>query len=241
MGKTAFLISTALNLLEKGERVAFFSLEMSTQLIITRFLSQMTGIPFTKIRQGTLSSEEYMAVKEAGEILKSYPFFILERGEGADLSPQRFRAKVEMLKKTKNISVVFLDYIQMMQTRRKYDSRQQEVTYISQTIKKTALTNDVLLFAASQLSREVEKRKDKRPLLSDLRESGSLEQDADIVMFLHREDYYTPVETTVVPVEIIVEKNRNGPCGTAHLRFRKDTMQFTDPLDEIHVEEEIPW
>lgn len=226
MGKTAFTLNIAQNaaILSK-KSVAFFSLEMSKEQLVGRVLSSVSGVTSEKLRTGNLSPEDWTRVIQAAGLMSQAPLYI---DDTPMITVQEMRSKLRRLKVEYGLDLVVIDYIQLMQGRasRNNDNRQQEISEISRNLKLIAREMDVPLIALSQLSRSVESRTDKRPVLSDLRESGSLEQDADIVMFLYRDKYYDENTDKGDITEVIIKKHRNGALGTVELRFQGELTKF---------------
>lgn len=233
MGKTSFAANIATNMaLQANIAVAIFSLEMSKEQLANRILCSEAKVDLHKVRTGQISDEEWeKLVQKAGELSKSRLIF----DDEPDLSPRLLRAKARRMKREYGIEVIFIDYLQLMTSRSKgYESRQQEITEISRSLKLLARELNITVVALSQLSRAVEQREDKRPRLSDLRESGAIEQDADLVMFLYRDSYYKrkkdePGKDTLNDeheAELIVGKQRNGPVGTIKLTFNPKLATF---------------
>jgi replicative DNA helicase len=226
MGKTSFALSILHNVsvVEKYPAV-FFSLEMSKEQIAMRLMSLEARVPLKKVRSGFLSNEEMEKLAEVSVELSSAPIYI---DDTASLSILDLRAKARRLKKEKDIQLIIVDYLQLMRSHRRTENRQQEVAEISRGLKAVAKELSIPVLALAQLSRQAELRSDKRPQLADLRESGSIEQDADLVMFIHRPEYYkknpTPEEEGLA--EIIIAKQRNGPTGVVNLAFIKDITRF---------------
>jgi len=238
MGKTAFALSIAYNVaVKEGRSVAFFSLEMSKEQIVTRLISQDSQIPLHNIRTGYLRPHEIDAFLESADRIKEAPLYI---DDTPGISILEMRAKARRLKAEKGLDLVVVDYLQLMRGIKRTESRQQEVSEISRSLKALAKELNVPVIALSQLSRQVEHRADKRPQLSDLRESGSIEQDADVVMFIHRPEVYKknpdPEEQGIA--EIIVAKQRNGPTGTVSLAFIKEFARFENVEGKGFVQEE---
>ncbi|AHB41307.1 hypothetical protein P148_SR1C00001G0515 [candidate division SR1 bacterium RAAC1_SR1_1] len=228
MGKTAF----AINILEhtavqQKKAVAMFSLEMGAEQIVDRILSTVSGVSMTKITKGRLESEDFSNIGEAMEHLSGTKIFIDDKGSGT--IPQ-LKSKIRRLKIKEGLDLVIIDYLQLMSgSSTGYSgNRVQEIGEISRGLKELARELEIPIIALSQLSREVEKRVDKKPQLSDLRESGSIEQDADAVMMLHREDYYDPDTDKKGLTDVCIRKNRNGPVGEVELMFHKETMKFVE-------------
>ncbi|MBN1820299.1 MAG: replicative DNA helicase [Prolixibacteraceae bacterium] len=232
MGKTAFVLSMARNIaVEHNRSVAIFSLEMSSIQLINRLISSETELTSQKIKNGRLEDWEWEHLHHKIKQLDNAPMFI---DDTPALSVFEFRAKCRRLKMQHDIQVVVVDYLQLMtagiDTR---GSREQEVSNISRSLKAIAKELDIPIIALSQLNRSVESREGKRPQLSDLRESGAIEQDADIVTFIHRPEYYGITEddsgnSLIGVAEIIIAKHRNGATGEIYLSFRKNLAKFAD-------------
>ncbi len=239
-----------------GAVVGYFSLEMSAEQLAFRLLAEATGISSSKLRRGRISTEEFDRVVPASQILGRMPLFI---DDTPALSVAALRTRARRLKRTHNLSLVMVDYLQLMRSsgRRAQDNRVLEIAEITQGLKALAKELNVPVLALSQLSRAVEQRDDKRPQLSDLRESGAIEQDADIVMFIFREAYYEarkePKEGTDKHfewqnkmddinnlAEVIVAKQRTGPIGRVDLSFDATTTKFST-LDRHHATEDVPF
>ena len=228
MGKTAFTLNIAANVALKSKKtVAFFSLEMSKQQLVQRMLCSEGGIDSQKLKKGDLSNEDWDKLVRTADRVSSAPLYI---DDTAGITVMELRSKARRLKAEHGLDLIIIDYLQLMQGRGRggSDNRQQEISEISRSLKAVARELNVPVIALSQLSRSVESRQIKRPMLSDLRESGSLEQDADIVMFLYREDYYDPETTNKNITEVIVAKHRNGPVDTIRMFFTKQFTRFND-------------
>ncbi len=225
-GKSGFLISAARNaaLLHK-KHVAIFSLEMSNEQVVQRLLAQETGIDSQRLRNGKLNPEEWPLLTHAVEVLGDTQIFL---DDTPAITPITLRTKCRRLHMEFGLDLILLDYIQLMGGDTRNENRVQEVSYISRNLKILARELNVPVLAAAQLSRAVEQRTDKRPVLSDLRESGSLEQDADIVMFIYRPDQYEKDTVKQNVAEIIVAKHRNGPTGSVELVFLSHLAKFVD-------------
>ena len=226
MGKTALALNIALNAATACPgAVAFFSCEMPAEQLAMRMLAAKAKVNGQRIRTGNLEEKDWSRINEATQILKKQLFFI-------DDTPMQkvndMLAKCRKLKNEHGLSIVFIDYIQLIASNNRSENRQQEVSEISRRLKAMARELDCPIIALSQLSRDVEKRQDKRPMLSDLRETGSLEQDADLVLFLYRKDYYEHEEDRQEreDVDLIIAKHRNGPTDTIQLAFEKDYNAF---------------
>ena len=258
MGKSALALNIAFNAArraleakragreaEDGAVVAFFSLEMSRAQLAQRILSAESGVPADKVRRGDIESYEYDDIADTLALLQDLPLYIDETGA---LSIAALAARARRLKRSEGLGLLVIDYVQLMTAsgRKKIDNRVQEVTEITTGLKALAKELDIPIIACAQLSRQVENREDKRPQLADLRESGSIEQDADIVMFIYRDDYYLknrePAQGTEEHLkwqadmdaahgqaEVIIAKQRHGPTGTVSLRFNGPLTKFEDP------------
>ena len=228
MGKTAFVLNLAQHMaFKKGNAVAIFSLEMSKEQLVNRMLSLESHVDAQKIRTGRLNDEEWMNLVEGSANIANSKLFI-DDTPGITLSAMR--SKCRKLKMEHDIQIVIIDYLQLMSGSGKSDSRQQEISDISRGLKALARELNVPVVALSQLSRAVEQRPDHRPMLSDLRESGAIEQDADVVMFLYREGYYNRdlSEAEQRVAEVIIAKQRNGPIGTVNLLWIPELTKFSD-------------
>ncbi len=221
MGKTALMLTIVNNaaLIHK-KRVAVFSLEMSNEQVVQRLIAQQTGIDSQRLRTGKLTDEDWPVFNHAIEVLGDTRIYL---DDTPALTPLQLRTKCRRLHMEYGIDLIILDYLQLMSSETRNDNRVQEVSYISRSLKQLARELNVPLMAAAQLSRAVEQRTDKEPQLSDLRESGSLEQDADIVMFIYR-DEKDPAMANVTHLK--VAKHRNGPVGQIDLIFRNNLTKF---------------
>lgn len=227
MGKTAFVLNVAENVaIKQGITTAVFSLEMSNVQLVNRMLSLESGVDADKLRKGRLDGSDWAKLLEgADNIAKSH--LIIEDTPGISIG--EMRSKCRKMKLESNLGLIIIDYLQLMSgSGRSSDSRQQEISDISRALKQLARELEVPVVALSQLSRAVEKRDDHRPMLSDLRESGAIEQDADVVMFLYRDDYYN--KDTDIPgvAEVIIAKQRNGPIGTVQMAWIAEQTKFAD-------------
>lgn len=226
MGKTTLVLNMAQNIALELERpVAIFSLEMPAQDIVMRMLSAEAHIDFGRLRTGNFSDDYWLPLTEAASRLSGAPILI---NDNRGLTVQSLRAEGRRLKgEYKNLALIIVDYLQLLRGTGRYSVREQEISEISRALKILAWELDVPIIACSQLSREVERRPDKQPQLSDLRESGAIEQDADLVAFLYREDYYEDEDTDDrVEAHLLIKKQRNGPTGTVMLYFTKKQMRF---------------
>lgn len=225
MGKTALALNIARNAAKRGKVVAIFSLEMSKVQLGNRLLSTWSGVNSQYINTGNLTEENMRTLVEALGELSELKLYI---DDTAGIGLMELRSKIRRLKHEHGLDMVIVDYLQLMQGGRQ-ENRQQEISEISRGIKALARELEVPIIALSQLSRSVELRAEKKPQLSDLRESGSLEQDADIVMFLYRDEYYNRDEASNENIaEVIIAKNRNGPTTSIRLQFDKNVMRFSD-------------
>ncbi|MBA4602886.1 replicative DNA helicase [Thermoactinomyces mirandus] len=223
MGKTAFALNLAQNVgVRVGKTVAIFSLEMSASQLVTRMLAAEGNIDAQAFRTGNLNEEDWEKLTMAMSTLSESPIFI---DDSPGITIYDIRAKLRRLKAEHGLGLVVIDYLQLIRGRGG-DSRQQEISEISRSLKLLAREFDVPVIALSQLSRAVEQRQDKRPMLSDLRESGSIEQDADVVTFLYRDDYYHEDSEKPNIAELIIGKQRNGPVGKVELLFLKNYNKF---------------
>lgn len=223
-GKTGFLLSVARNaaLIHK-KNVAIFSLEMSNEQVAQRLIAQETGIDSQRLRTGKLTDEDWPLFTHAIEVFSDTHIFL---DDTPAITPLQLRTKCRRLHLEYGLDLIILDYLQLMGGDARAENRVQEVSYISRNLKVLARELNVPVLAAAQLSRAVEQRTDKRPVLSDLRESGSLEQDADVVMFIYRPDQYEKDTVKQNVAEIMVAKHRNGPVGTVELIFRPSLAKF---------------
>ncbi len=231
MGKTAFVLSMALNIALHNDPVAVFSLEMSRVQLVNRLISNACEVPGNKIRSGSLSSQEYSLMFNRLQKLNGIPFFI---DDTSSLSMLELRTKARRLVREHGVKLIIIDYLQLMTAGVQMGSREQEVSTISRNLKQLARELSIPVIALSQLNRKLEDRgnKDKRPQLSDLRESGAIEQDADIVCFIHRPEYYTRgkedsdgnVQEGLA--EFIIAKHRSGATGDVKMRFRHEYVRF---------------
>ncbi|MFQ3566010.1 MAG: replicative DNA helicase [Aggregatilineales bacterium] len=226
MGKTSFLLSVALNAAKLGGRVAIFTMEMASDQIVQRFVAMETGINTQRLRTGQLSQQEWARFVQATGRLANLRIFI---DDTPAINPLQMRTKCRRLLHEYGLDLVIVDYMQLMNAGGGYENnRVQEISYISRSLKELARELNVPVFSAAQLSRAVESRHDKRPVLSDLRESGSIEQDADIVTFLYRDVVYNEATEFPNKADIIVAKHRNGPTGTISLHFERSLTKFSD-------------
>jgi replicative DNA helicase len=270
MGKTALATNIAYNIARawrgevrpdgrivaaNGGIVGFFSLEMSAEQLATRIISEQTEIPSYRIRRGEIDPSDFDRIAEAAREMETTPLYIDETG---GLSIAQLAARARRLKRQRGLDVMVVDYIQLLQgsSRRAVEGRVHEVTEITTNLKALAKELNIPILALSQLSRQVENRDDKRPQLSDLRESGSIEQDADVVMFVFREEYYlknrepragteeffkwqADMEAVHGRAEVIIGKQRHGPTGMVPLQFKADVTRFSDLAEDDRLPERI--
>ncbi|PDQ21169.1 replicative DNA helicase [Mesorhizobium sanjuanii] len=268
MGKTSLATNMAFNIAEayvpaqqadgsfkaaNGGVVGFFSLEMSSEQLATRIISEQTEIPSSKIRRGEISEMDFEKLVACSQTMQKIPLFIDQTG---GISIAQLSARARRLKRQRGLDLIVIDYIQLMQgsSTKSSQNRVQEITEITTGLKALAKELSVPIIALSQLSRQVESRDDKRPQLSDLRESGSIEQDADVVMFVYREEYYlknrepkpgtdeyikweNEMNEMRGKAEVIVAKQRHGPTGSVSLAFQGEFTRFSDLAEEHHIAE----
>ena len=234
MGKTALALNIALNaaLIDKVG-VAIFSLEMSSLQLGIRLLGSDAMIDAWKLRKGVMQDDDYLRLTDSANRLSELPIYI---DDSSALSSLDIKAKARRLKKKYDISLVIIDYLQLMQSKKAVESRQLEISDISRSLKALAKDLDIPIMALSQLNRKVEDRPNKRPMLADLRESGAIEQDADLIMFIYREELYNKTEENKGKAELIIAKHRNGPTGLANLTFREKYTKFQNYYKDDSVE-----
>jgi replicative DNA helicase len=269
MGKTSLATNIAFNIAKayQGERqpdgtmktvnggiVGFFSLEMSSEQLATRIIAEQAGVPSYKIRRGDISEQDFYKITEVAREMQTIPFYIDQTG---GISIAQLTARARRLKRQRGLDLLVVDYLQLLSgSAKKGENRVQELTEITTGLKALAKELQVPVVALSQLSRQVENRDDKRPQLADLRESGSIEQDADVVMFVYREEYYlkmkepkpgtedhfkwmTEMDQAHGKAEVIIGKQRHGPTGTIQLSFQADVTRFGNLADEDKLPERM--
>lgn len=238
MGKTAFALNIAQNVaVHTDENVAIFSLEMGADQLVSRMLCAEGNIDAQRLRTGNMEAEDWNKLTMAMGSLSNAGIYI---DDTPGIRVSEIRSKCRRLKQEHGLGMILIDYLQLIQgSANSKENRQQEVSEISRSLKGLARELNVPLIALSQLSRGVESRQDKRPMMSDLRESGSIEQDADIVGFLYRDDYYDKESENQNIIEIIISKQRNGPVGNVELAFVKEYNKFVD-LDHRYTDADIP-
>ncbi|MCT8990877.1 replicative DNA helicase [Chelativorans sp. SCAU2101] len=268
MGKTSLATNIAFNIAssyepvqqadgtfkaKNGGVVGFFSLEMSSEQLATRIISEQTEIPSSKIRRGEITEADFEKLVGCAQMMQKIPLFIDQTG---GISIAQLAARARRLKRQRGLDVIVIDYVQLMtgSSRRASENRVQEITEITTGLKALAKELNVPIIALSQLSRQVENRDDKRPQLADLRESGSIEQDADVVLFVYREEYYlknrepkpgtdehlkweAEMEQVRGKAEVIIAKQRHGPTGTVNLGFQGEFTRFFDLAEDSHLPE----
>lgn len=223
MGKTAMALSMIRNMIWDKHKVAFASLEMTTNELMLRLLSIEAGIPGYVLKNGTISTEQWVEMTHAVDRIYDFISFV-------DDTPAQtmvdIRAKARRLKAEGKLDILFVDYLQLINSTKHHESRAQEVSEISRSLKALAKELNIPIVALSQLSRAVDSRVDKRPMLSDLRESGAIEQDADLILFLYRDVVYNPETPNPESAEIIIGKHRSGPIGVIPVTFKKEYTHF---------------
>jgi len=230
VGKTSLCLRFARHAARLRRHVAIFSLEMSAEQVVQRLVSAESGIDAQRLRLGLLEGEDWDLFVQATAVLSELPIFI---DDTPALSALQLRTKARRLHAEHGLDLIVVDYLQLMTGDVRVENRVQEVSYISRMLKALARELNVPVVVASQLSRAVEQRTDKRPVLSDLRESGSIEQDADVVMFIYREEMYKPETEKQHLADIIVAKHRHGPTKTVQLFFKEQLAQFLDAETRI--------
>ena len=226
MGKTALAMNIAESLLYKGETVLVFSLEMSADMLMTRLISSIGNIDLMRLRTGNLTPTETTLLPWAKEQIETWPLYIDSTG---GMTPHEVRMRTRRLaRQDGGLSLVVVDYMQLMRTERRAETRAVEIGEISRGLKMLAKEVKCPVLALSQVNRELERRQNKRPGMSDLRESGAIEQDADVIMFIYRDEVYDEHTAEKGIAEIIVGKQRNGPTGTVKLRFERSRARFVD-------------
>jgi replicative DNA helicase len=226
MGKTALALNVGQYVaVEEDVPVAIFSLEMAKAQLVQRMLCSEAQVDSHRLRTGNLRENDWQRLSQAASDLGEADIFI---DDTPGITAMEMRAKARRIKAEHGLGLILIDYLQLMQSSGRSESRQQEVSQLSRSLKGLARELDVPVVSLSQLSRAVEQRNDKRPRLSDLRASGSIEQDADLVAFIYRDEYYNPDTEKQGITEIIVGKQRNGPVGTVELAFQKEYTRFVD-------------
>ena len=233
MGKTSFALNIAQHAAMKaGAKVAIFSLEMSSEEIVNRLWFSEALVEMNKIRNGEMQQNDWTRLISSLSLVSQAEIYV---DDTAAVSPMDMRAKCRRLMAERGLDLIIVDHIQLMQASRKTDSRQHEITEISRSLKMLAKDLNIPVIALSQLSRASDKREDKRPVLSDLRESGAIEQDADVVLMLYRDAYYNEESGNPAEAEVIVAKNRSGSTGTVKLGWQGEFTKFSN-IDYVHEE-----
>ncbi len=228
MGKTAFALNMCMrSALQRGTPVAVFSLEMSTEQLVMRMLCSLARVDLSKLRKAELDDDDWQRLSLASDSLSATPIYI---DDTAALTTLELRARTRRLKAEKQIGLIMIDYLQLMRSSRRVDSRELEISDISRSLKALAKELKIPVIALAQLNRKVEERSNKRPMLSDLRESGAIEQDADVIMFIYRDDVYNKSEDNPRKgvAEIIIGKQRNGPTGVVELAYMSPYTSFEE-------------
>ena len=236
MGKTALSLNVALHNALQKKKVAFFSLEMSKEAVLMRLLSSLSKINLSKIMSGQIEEGRWSELIASAAQLSEADFYI---DDSSPLSPYEIRAKCRRLKARQGLDLIIIDYLQLMQLPEKTETREREVSEMSRLLKSFAKELQIPVITLSQLNRGVEARSNRRPILSDLRESGAIEQDADLIMMLYREDYYEEGEGTGL-AELIVNKQRNGPTGVAELRWLPQYGSFENYIPSAEASPPLP-
>jgi len=234
IGKTSLVLNYALHAALAGFSVGMFHLEMSKEQVVDRLLSAHSGVDSWRLRTGNLREEDFSKIGDAISALSETAIYI-DDAPGSNIMDMRTKAR--RLQSEKGLDLLIIDYLQLMEGRKSSDSRVQEISEISRGLKGLARELNIPVIAVSQLSREVEKRPNRTPQLSDLRESGSIEQDADVVMFIYRDDYYHQDSEKPNIADVIIAKHRNGPTGTVELYFQPETMVFRTLEKEREIED----
>ncbi len=238
MGKSAFAVNIATNVAVRSKvPVAIFSLEMSKEQVVNRILCSEAMVDSNKVRTGQLDDNDWVKLATTVGMISEAPMYI---DDSSDINIMQIRTKCRKLKTEKNIGLIIIDYLQLIQgTGKKNATRENEISEISRSLKILAKEIDVPVIALSQLSRGTEKRENKVPMLSDLRESGSIEQDADIVMFIHREGYYKPESEDRNLAQVILAKHRAGSIGEVNLTWMGDYTKFVNAETRYDEEDMI--
>lgn len=234
MGKTTFAVNIAENAAIGAKKaVALYSMEMSSEQLAFRMIASLGQVNQTKLRTGRFSDEDWNCINSAVQLMTEAPIFI---DDTPALSPTELRARARRLKRQHDVGLIVVDYLQLMQVPGTVENRATEISEISRSLKALAKELAVPVIALSQLNRSVESRTDKRPVMSDLRESGAIEQDADLIVFIYRDEVYNPESPAKGTADIILAKHRNGPIGDVRLTFRGEFTKFENFVPEIPVE-----
>jgi replicative DNA helicase len=233
MGKTALALNMAeYAAIKTGKAAAVFSMEMSASQLAFRLISSLGRINQQHLRTGDLADEEWPRVTSAITLLADAKIFI---DDTPALSPLELRARARRLKREHDLGIIMIDYLQLMQVPGNKENRATEISEISRSLKALAKELNVPVIALSQLNRSLEQRTDKRPVMADLRESGAIEQDADVIVFIYRDEYYNPESADKGLAEIIIGKQRNGPTGTVKLAFLGQYTRFENFAGETYA------
>lgn len=224
VGKTSFVQNLILSASKSRKTVLFFSLEMGKSQIVNRFIGNQANINVNKISRGTLSRDDWVNLTKAGLEFENYPIFI---NDGADHTVSQIRSAARRMIRKSGLDMIVVDYLQLLLPAKSSNSRDREVSDMSRGLKVIAKDLEVPVIALSQLNRKLEDRTNKRPIMADLRDSGSIEQDADLIMFLYRDELYFPNTRDKNIAEVLVGKNRNGPTGVVRLWFDPEVQRFT--------------
>ncbi len=240
MGKTTFAVNIAENAAIGPQKVAtaIYSMEMSADQLAFRMISSLGQVNQTKLRTGKFDEQDWASINSAVQLMTDAPIFI---DDTPALSPTELRARARRLKRQENLGLIVVDYLQLMQVPGAAENRATEISEISRSLKALAKELSVPVIALSQLNRSVEQRQDKRPVMSDLRESGAIEQDADLIVFIYREEVYVPETPRKKMADIILAKQRNGPIGDVTLTFQGEYTRFKDFVPEVPYDAPGSW
>lgn len=239
MGKTTFAVNIAENAaIASKAATAIYSMEMSAEQLAFRMIASLGQVNQTKLRTGKFDDKDWASINSAVQLMTDAPIFI---DDTPALSPTELRARARRLKRQEDIGLIVVDYLQLMQVPGTSENRTNEISEISRSLKALAKELSVPVIALSQLNRSVEQRQDKRPVMSDLRESGAIEQDADLIVFIYREEVYNPETTRKKMADIILAKQRNGPIGDITLTFQGEFTRFRDFVPDIAYDSSSGW
>lgn len=239
MGKTTFAVNIAESAAIAAQvPVAIYSMEMSAEQLAFRMIASLGQVNQTKLRTGEFEQDDWNSINSAVQLMTEAPIFI---DDTPALSPTELRARARRLKRQHDVGLVVVDYLQLMQVQGSNENRATEISEISRSLKALAKELNVPVIALSQLNRSVEQRQDKRPVMSDLRESGAIEQDADLIVFIYREEVYMPETTRKGMADIILAKQRNGPIGDVTLTFQGEFTRFRDFVPDMPFETSSNW
>ncbi len=239
MGKTTFAVNIAESAaIQEKTPVAIYSMEMSAEQLAFRMIASLGQVNQTKLRTGEFEQDDWNSINSAVQLMTEAPIYI---DDTPALSPTELRARARRLKRQHDVGLVVVDYLQLMQVQGTSENRATEISEISRSLKALAKELNVPVIALSQLNRSVEQRQDKRPVMSDLRESGAIEQDADLIVFIYREEVYNPETTRKRMADIILAKQRNGPIGDVTLTFQGEFTRFRDFVPDMPFEAPSGW